>query len=636
MARFFLLKKRWRTAMLQRLHEKVHGWLAGIVVGLIGITFVFFGASYYSNSRQSNQVKATVNGQEISIYQFDETYRRMKTMMPDVASISEARLKTKALEQLVYEDVLRQASAQDGFYISKAQAQKEILNTPDFQEDGKFSAGRFQQLLSSNMLTQSGYLNLLTDGMLNQQARFSFVGSSFVLPNEVDTYIKLANQKRSFQYLLLKPTNFNKDHQLKPQAIEAYYQAHQQQFSTEPKVAINYILLSMKQEVANAKVTAEEINTYYQENKDAFKTPARFKVKQLYISESNGSKHTLQDKVAKIEQGLKSKSFDAILAEHSDDLLADKDKKLPWLNLAAFPAETQKVISNLKLGQVSEPIYTSKGVEFVQLVEKQDAKQMPLEQVKASIEKNLKSDVAQRSFQQKADLLADLSYQNPESLESASSELNMPVKNSTLVTKQQGFEAPLNNAKVINAALSNEVLKEGNNSQLIQVSDDAVVVIRLKQYQPSKVKPLVDVKADIVAILEKQYGQQQAMKLAKQLTSVDLSTKDQQQLLASHQLNWQKASLVLRNSTDTSLSALTQFAFELPPVLSEKQQAQYKLLANNQIAIVKLLEVTDGKRADVSSDQLTLIESQLASNYGIKAYEFYIQAMRKRAEVKVF
>lgn len=624
--------------MLQRLHEKVHGWLAWFVVGLIGITFVFFGASYYTSSRSSNQVKAEVNGDEISLMAFDTVYRRFKNSAQNYNQNSEQLFKQQALAQLVYETVLKQAATKNGYYVSKQQVQNEIIATPEFQEDGDFSSDRFRQLLSNNMLSESDYFNLLQNGMLNQQLKFSFVASDFILPNELNHFIEFANQKRDYRYLLISPKNFNNISQPTDKAINTYYQANKQSFKTPEKVAIKYIVLSMKKEMADTTVTEGELKTFYEENQASYTTPAMFKIKRIFLkgglTEEGQPNKDLNKKIVAVEKALKTETFTKVSEQYSSDLLAAK-ATLHWQPVNSFAPSVQSELLDMKVSSISKPIVTGDGVEIVKLIEKKAPKLKPFDKVKTQIEKTLRSEKAQKIFQDKADKLADLSYQYPDELKSLAEKLGLQEQQSELVDANKGFtSSPLNSPKIMRAAMSDEVLKDKNNSQTIQVNDDALVVLRVSKHIASKVQPLPVIRNQIIAQLNKQARQQKAQLLAVALLNDIKSQKSIDQILKEKKLSWQNVKTAQREAREGTDSNINSLAFAQLYRKNQVNIAQSKL-ADGSIVLIEVSKVEPGTEKDISSEQLDLIKHQIASSYGIKSYETYIQALRKAAKVEL-
>ena len=64
--------------MLQKIHERVQGVIAWLLVILIVVTFTLWGVNYYLESHTNVDVAAVVNGQEISKTDFMNTYDRLK------------------------------------------------------------------------------------------------------------------------------------------------------------------------------------------------------------------------------------------------------------------------------------------------------------------------------------------------------------------------------------------------------------------------------------------------------------------------------------------------------------------------------------------------------------------------------
>ncbi len=621
--------------MLQRLHEKVHGWLAWVVVIIIGSTFVLFGVSYYANSRSSNNIKATVNEQDITLREYDQTYRRLKQQTRQINASTEQVLKTQAINQLVLDNIMQQAGSLNGFKVSTNQVQDAIVSTEEFQDDGSFSNQKFQQLLSSNMLTQSSYFDLVKNGMMNNQVRFSFIGTSFLLPNELQRFIQYANQKRNYNYLVIKPQSMVIKNQPTDVELNNYYKENQTSFKTEEQVSLSYILLSMKQEMQQTKISVSEIKSFYEENKASYMTPARYKLDRIFIKGNidgaGKASKDLQTKIKNIKDSLKTMSFSNISKKYSDDLLSDKDDA-SWLTIGMLEKNIGQELTTLKVDGVSSAIYMKNGVEFIKLVAKQPSKLTPLADVKQSIETSLRSEQAQKSFQQKAEHLADLSYQNPDRLSVAADELSLQIHKTKLSSRNLNFAAPLNYGSVLNAAFKDDVLIEHNNSQPIQINDDAIVVIRISDHKQSKLKPFAEVKSQINQLLVNDQKLKQARELALSLVK-EISDSKLAVTLKTNNLSWLNANSVLRTQTDGLNSLINNFAFELP--FTKKAITESKLLANGDIAVVQLNSVIDGTLKDVNKSQQKLLENKLASNNGIKSYDLYVQALRKKATVKI-
>src|SRR5258708_32294428 len=94
--------------MLQSIHDKLKGWVAGVVLGAIGLGFVFWGINW---TLRAPTYAAKVNGTEISANQVRQTYQqqlaqneRQSNVPFDEAMRNE--IKTRVLEQYVGSEAL--------------------------------------------------------------------------------------------------------------------------------------------------------------------------------------------------------------------------------------------------------------------------------------------------------------------------------------------------------------------------------------------------------------------------------------------------------------------------------------------------------------------------------------------------
>ncbi|EKD46118.1 MAG: hypothetical protein ACD_69C00005G0001, partial [uncultured bacterium] len=59
--------------MLQSMHDKIQGWVAGVIAFIIALTFALWGVQNYLRSG-AHQAAAKVNGEEITQRQLDVAY----------------------------------------------------------------------------------------------------------------------------------------------------------------------------------------------------------------------------------------------------------------------------------------------------------------------------------------------------------------------------------------------------------------------------------------------------------------------------------------------------------------------------------------------------------------------------------
>lgn len=93
-----------------------------------------------------------------------------------------------------------------------------------------------------------------------------------------------------------------------------------------------------------------------------------------------------------------------------------------------------------------------------------------------------------------------LVYEHPDTLDVAAQSSGLKVQESAYFGRTGG-EGIGAHEKVSDAAFSPEVLEERLNSEPLELGDNHIVVIRVKEHRAAKLRPLNEVKNDIKAAI---------------------------------------------------------------------------------------------------------------------------------------
>ncbi|KTD20544.1 peptidyl-prolyl cis-trans isomerase D [Legionella lansingensis] len=622
--------------MLQKLNERIQGIVAWVVIILIAITFTMFGVDYYMQSHQTSVAEVEVNGEPISKQAFEVSYRRARQQRDaaQMTAASEKALKKQVIENMIVNEVLVQAARASGFEVSLEQANAAILSIPQFQEDGRFSAERYQQALSNALFTPESFQHEVRQGMLLNQQRFAFIGSAFALPNEIQRFVKLYMQTRDYDYLQIPTSLFMKNSKVSDEAILDYYQKHQKEFIASEKVSIDYVRLSMQELKDKINVSDDDIKRYYEDNKSSFQTPAQWQVAHILFA-------VPQDASAETEKQIKQKAedayqtlqdnpakFDELVKTLSDDKLSVANNGLlPWM--VAGQTEFDKALATLtKPGQISPPVQSAHGFEIFKLIDYKPATLKPLANVQSEIKEQLLADLAQTKYSQALEQLSDLSYESPDSLEPVADALKLKIEHTEPFSRQGGDSSLTKNKDVINAAFSHDVLELGNNSEPIQLDNDSVIVLRVNKQIPASKKPLAEVKQTIANKLALKQAEQQAKQLGSNLLSAKTDAQAQEKLLQENQLQWQQVEQATRD-TDKADAAINDLAFSLAKVSSQNGRS----LRNGDYVIVHLRKISDGQFEQLDREQQASIAQQIESSYGVMDYDLYVNNLVNKAKI---
>jgi hypothetical protein len=214
----------------------------------------------------------------------------------------------------------------------------------------------------------------------------------------------------------------------------------------------------------------------------------------------------------------------------------------------------------------------------------------------------------------------------------AAKALNLPIQTTPWFTRKGTQAGITSHTKIVNTAFSADVLAQGNNSDLIALKDNTLVVLRVTDHQLAKEKPLPEVRQEIIAQLVKQQAQAAAKKLSSEILAKLNANESSAAMLRAHGLTWSEAKTVSRD--DKSLSqGLLSAAFDQP---APNQHANYgvTLLPNGNYAVIAVEKVLAPPQQALKKQEVHVIAHGIAQHLGLLDYELYVNSVKAQAKIK--
>lgn len=624
--------------MLQSLRDNLKGTFAFIIIGIIIVPLALFGVESLFNGTGTGQQAANVNGDEISevdlrraIYmQKQQMISRFGQNLP-ADFISDERLREPVLNNLIDSELLRQSAVNQSMAISSQKLDQIILSAPQFQVDGKFDGETFINILRNMGYTPATYKVLLEQDMMNNQLQQGLTASDFTLSSELAANAALSLQVRDFSYVTLSKAEALEGVQPSNEEINAYYEANKSQFVQAEQVAVEYIDLTPDALMLKAEVSDEDIQAQYEQNMDAFEASVERRAAHilLELKEDASEKAQLIEIQAKLAAG---EEFSELAKEYSEDVGSNESGgDLGFSAGDTFPEEFESALAELDVNEVSEAVETDAGIHIIKLLEVRGDKAPTLEEQKASIVYSLTRAKAEEQFTELLEVLAEESY-NAESLAEVAESLGLEVVQSDLFGRSGG-KGLLANAKVLEAAFSDDVLNEGNSSELIELSEERVAVVKLINHVESHIKEQSLVAAEIETMLK-------ADKVAEQLSArsaeivAALNSGDALADVADKlELTVDEKSSVTR--TDATIgSDIVEQAFSLAKPSDGAVVSSFSL-NNGDFVVLSLNKVVVGDVATLSASEQQSLSAQLAAQSSNMSYQAYRDQLKASADIDV-
>jgi peptidyl-prolyl cis-trans isomerase D len=251
------------------------------------------------------------------------------------------------------------------------------------------------------------------------------------------------------------------------------------------------------------------------------------------------------------------------------------------------------------------------------------------EQVRSDIEKRYRLQQAESRFFDDAEQLANLSFENPDSLDVAAEALGLNIKTTELFT-QAGTEAGISSeAKVISAAFSDDVLNNELNSSVIELSDTHLVVIHKNKHIPETVLPFESVEPAI----RQQLLFDKASQFAREKGEAILAELQTGTVAESIVTNWQAPQMYTRDDEAASAQIL-QRAFAMPKPNAEVQYAGFTA-DNGNYVLIALSAAENGDPATAADADKQSMQQQLTQMQANAEMQAFISALRAEADIEI-
>lgn len=623
--------------MLQSLRDNTKGLVAGILIGLLVIIFALSGAEALFSGDTTSRAVVTVNGEDITerdIARQVELQRRqiLNRYGDSVPSefVSDERLRPAAIESLIERTVMVQEAKDKGMAVSEETLNNIIREDEQFQgPEGNFDPNRYEQLLRTVGFTPASYKRVLREEILLTQLRSGIAGSGFVTPAELEQLISLSDQTRSFRYLTLDAEQVSDEIQVSDAEVAEYYNNNQQQFTQPEQVAVDYIDLSVEALMEDIEIAEEDLRAQYQQGLEAMETEGDSRVQRriAHILIENSNAEEISEVREKIEQGVE---FAELARQYSDDLgSSEQGGDLGYVPADSLPEAFAEVVPELEKGEISKPVQTEAGTHFIKLLDERGSELPSFEEQRDQLAQQLKRVEAENQFVELMERLSELSY-NAEDLAEVGEELNLPVENTGLFTRQGG-EGIAANEKVVESAFSAEVLERGNASDLIELSPSQVIVLKKTDQREAYVRPLDEVRDQIVAELEARRTRELLAQRGEQIESALNDGKTMDQVAEQWDLELKTAEEAVRNDPSHPRELL-QHVFSLPKPDSDEPVFS-GVHVNGNYTIVALTQVEPGSMGEFDEEQRQALEENIASMLGEQDFAAYRNLLREQAEI---
>ena len=510
-----------------RKHTK---WTMALLFLLIVPSFILVGMN--SNpSTEKGRVVAKVDGSEITQPEWDREHLsevdRLRATMPtlDAKLLDTPEARYATLERMVRDRVVAVAAEKLKLSTSDQHLARELQNSPEIaalrRADGSLDMERYRQLLGAQGLSPEMFEANVRSDLSRRQVLAGVAGSGLGSSVAADLALSAFFEKREIQLARFNAADYAA--KLSPSAadIEQFYKANEKLFQAPEQASIEYVLLDLDTVTKGIAVNEADLRTYYEQN-----------ARQLTGAEERRASHILITAPASAPAAQREEAkakAEALLASvrKAPDTFADVARKnsqdpgsassggdLEFFGRGAMVKPFEDAVFSMQKGDISDVVASDFGYHIINLTDIKVPKQRSFEEMKPTLEADLKKQQAQKKFSETAEAFSNGVYEQSDSLKPVAERLKLEIKTTGNVLRQPiaGATGPLANTKFLNALFSPDSIEKKRNTEAVEVGSNQLVSGRIVQYTPARTLPLPEVKDNVRQRWLAQHGAEEARK----------------------------------------------------------------------------------------------------------------------------
>ncbi|GAC1331358.1 MAG: SurA N-terminal domain-containing protein [Steroidobacteraceae bacterium] len=517
--------------MLQSIHDKLKGWLAGVVLGAIGLVFVFWGINW---TLSAPNYAAKVNGSEVSANEVRQAYQQQlaQAQRQTNGSVSDAQrseIKRRVLDDYVSSEALVTRADALGYRVSDAELLEAECRIPAFLVDGKCDYAHAVAVLRAQGRSIPEIEGLFRRDAKLRQLNAALTLSSFATATEMKAIRALTRQQRELAWMTLSADKYASQATPDDATLKTYYDTHQSDYMTPETVSLRYVEISLAALASKVSLDDAQLKTYYDEQK--VKTPERFtqpeqrRVSHILLSVSDPKEDAAVKAKAEgiLKRATAGEDFGKLAKEFSQDPgSASQGGDLGWSDRKVWVTPFADAAYAMQVDEIRGPVKTQFGYHILKLTGIQPASVKTFEQSRAELEAEYRRNEAEKAFNNAQDQLADAALQNTTDIDVVARKAGLKVLEVPIFSRTDGGGALGKARGVIESAFSQDVL-DGRLSQIVEVEKGRGVVLRASDHKLPQHKPFESVRNELVAAWKRQRGAELAAAAAaeavKQLTA---------------------------------------------------------------------------------------------------------------------
>jgi peptidyl-prolyl cis-trans isomerase D len=493
-----------------RKHTK---WMMFLMFLLIIPAFVLVGVDGFRQVNASGDTVAKVGSTSITQGEWDFAHKnevdRLRQSMPnlDAKMLDSASARYASLERLVREKVLSEAVQDSRVATSDARLARELQRDQTIaslrKPDGTMDIERYRQLAANQGLSPEGFEARVRRDLSLQQVENGVLATSFSPKVLAETALNAFFERREVQVARFNPADYASKINPTDADLEGFYSANTALFKAPESADIEYLLLDLESIKKTISLNEQELKSYYEQNVASLSGKEERRASHVLITAPKTAAESDRTKARERAEALLADlrkapdSFAEVARKNSQDPgSAPNGGDLDFFGRGAMVKPFEDAAFALKKGEISAVVESDFGFHIIRLTDIKAPKQKTFEELRASMESDLKTQQAQRKFAEVAEAFTNGVYEQSDGLKPIAEKLKLELKTATNVQRKAtpAMTGPLANAKFLATLFSADSIEKKRNTEAVELGSNQLIAGRIVQYTPARTIALQEVR----------------------------------------------------------------------------------------------------------------------------------------------
>jgi len=502
--------------MLQAIRSKVASWVAKALFAMLILSFAVWGIGDIFTQRTVQPNVATVGDTKVTSIQLDRAFRDLVAQYRqafgpafDVEQARQFGLVDQALDGLVRDALFDETAKRLGLRVSDELVRTEIAEIPAFRDaTGRFSAAQFRFVLQQNQLTEQDLVAIVRRNIAQQALTAGLAGGAVAPGVLAEDLYRHRAERRVAEVVQVAAARFVDVPVPDEATIVAHHRDNAPRFTRPETRDVTILKVTVDDLIGEVSASEDEIALAYAQRSGEFRRPERRSVDLVQADD----RETAQ-RIADAARA--AGDFAAAAVEAGREIIPADDAEqdslfLPEIGRAAFA---------LAEGAVSDPVETGLGWYVVRVRSVQAATERPLGEVRDELALGVRREKAIDRLFEFTNRLED-ALAGGASLEEAATRFQLRLEKVRQMTAGgRPFDGSIppaipGFAQIVGTAFQQSA---GQTSRLLETREQSAYAVRTDVVTPPALRPLDDVRADVVAAWQADERQRRSTALANEL-----------------------------------------------------------------------------------------------------------------------